>query len=83
MNKITASSAASKREKIMQYRKLGASDFEVSVISFGAWQIGDPAYWTSDTESDRERTVFAALDAGINLGLNPDMWRAGSQARIR
>ncbi|HUW61852.1 MAG TPA: aldo/keto reductase [Candidatus Bathyarchaeia archaeon] len=61
----------------MEYRKLGTSKLNVSVISFGAWQIGDPAYWTSDTESDQERTVFSALDAGINLIDTAEMYGAG------
>ncbi|MCX5769477.1 MAG: aldo/keto reductase [Candidatus Hydrogenedentes bacterium] len=61
----------------MRYRKLGASELNVSAISFGAWQIGDQAYWTSDTQSDQERTVFAALDAGINLFDTAEMYGAG------
>lgn len=51
----------------MKYRKLGKSELIVSEISFGAWQIGDSAYWASDTQSDQEQTVHAALDMGINL----------------
>ena len=61
----------------MEYRELGKSKLKVSAISFGAWQIGDAAYWTSDTESDQERTVFAAIDAGINFIDTAEMYGAG------
>lgn len=61
----------------MEYRQLGKSDLKVSAIAFGAWQIGDPAYWTSDTQSDQERAVFAAIDAGVNLIDTAEMYGAG------
>jgi len=51
----------------MQYRQLGASGLEVSVLSFGAWQLGDPAYWGHGTDEDGAAAVHAALDLGINL----------------
>ncbi|HIJ73610.1 MAG TPA: aldo/keto reductase [Candidatus Hydrogenedentes bacterium] len=51
----------------MEYRKLGSSDLEVSVLSFGAWQLGDPEYWGADDRSDGETAVHAAVDIGINL----------------
>jgi aryl-alcohol dehydrogenase-like predicted oxidoreductase len=61
----------------MQYRTLGNTNINVSVLSFGAWQIGDPTYWTSDTQSDQERAVHAAIDAGINLFDTAEMYGAG------
>ena len=36
----------------MQYRKLVASGLNVSVIAFGAQQIGDHAYWGPDADAD-------------------------------
>ena len=51
----------------MEYRKLGSSDLDVSVIAFGAWQIGDPHYWGPDAEADGQATVDVAIDAGVNL----------------
>lgn len=66
----------------MEYRKLGSSELNVSTIAFGAWQIGDAAYWQSDTKSDQERTVFAALDAGINLIDTAEMYGAGESERV-
>ena len=51
----------------MEYRKLGSSDLEVSVMSFGAWQLGDTGYWGADAEADEQAAVDAAINAGINL----------------
>jgi aryl-alcohol dehydrogenase-like predicted oxidoreductase len=51
----------------MDYRPLGNSGIEVSVLAFGAWQIGDPAYWGPGDAHDPDATVHAALDGGINL----------------
>ena len=51
----------------MKYRRLGSSELEVSVLAFGAWQIGDPEYWGPDDETDTVRTVHTAIDLGINL----------------
>ncbi len=51
----------------MIYRKLGESALEVSVISFGAWQIGDPKFWGEESNPDPDGVVGVAIDQGINL----------------
>jgi aryl-alcohol dehydrogenase-like predicted oxidoreductase len=51
----------------MNYRTLGSSDLEVSVLAFGAWQIGDSTYWGESAEADADAAVAAAVDAGITL----------------
>lgn len=51
----------------MQYRRLGSSDLEVSVIGFGAWQLGDDAYWGEAPDADPDAAVGRALDGGITL----------------
>ena len=61
----------------MQYRKLGKSDLNVSVLAFGAWQIGDPAYWGADGHLDETAAVHAAIDAGINLFDTAEMYGSG------
>ena len=62
----------------MQYRRLGNSDLEVSVISFGAWQLGDPDYWGADPEADGGAAVAAALDEGITLFDTAEAYGAGA-----
>jgi len=52
----------------MKYRKLGTSELEVSVLSVGAWEFGNPqpGFVTGDQVAV-DAVVGAALDAGINL----------------
>lgn len=51
----------------MEYRELGSSGLKVSVISFGAWQLADGAYWGSTDQTRAEAAVHGAIDAGVNL----------------
>lgn len=64
----------------MQYRVLGTTGWTVSAITFGAWQIGDAAYWGGDTVNG-EAAVHAALDAGINLFDTAEMYGGGESER--
>ncbi|MBI5095363.1 MAG: aldo/keto reductase [Candidatus Hydrogenedentes bacterium] len=66
----------------MYYHKLGGSSLNVSVLTFGAWQLGDPAYWGPDAEADGVAAVHAALDAGINFFDTAPMYGAGESERI-
>jgi aryl-alcohol dehydrogenase-like predicted oxidoreductase len=49
----------------MQYRKMGSSDLEVSVIGFGCWEIGG-SYGAFD-EQEVIDAVQRALDLGVTL----------------
>lgn len=66
----------------MQYRKLGDNNPQVSVLSFGAWQIGDAAYWGADDGADAQRTVDVAIDAGVNLFDTAEMYGNGESERV-
>jgi len=52
----------------MQYQKLGKTDLEASVISFGSWGIGGGCVWSdmSVGVSQVENLLDAAADLGIN-----------------
>lgn len=50
----------------MQFRKLGSSEIDVSVVALGTWAIGG-WMWGGTEEQESIDTVHAALDAGINL----------------
>lgn len=66
----------------MRFRKLGTSDLNVSVLAFGAWQLGDTAYWGADGQTDGEATVRAAVDAGINLFDTAEMYGDGRSEEV-
>ena len=51
----------------MEYRKLGQTDIDVSVIGLGCWPFAGGAYWGEQDDEDSIATVRAALDAGINF----------------
>ena len=52
----------------MQYRKLGSSDLEVSVVAMGCWALGgDEDFWGPVDDNESIAAVQQALDLGINL----------------
>ncbi len=52
----------------MKYQKLGKTDLEASVVSFGAWGIGGGSVWPDMALGvpEVERLLDAATDLGIN-----------------
>lgn len=50
----------------MQYRALGESGIEASVIGFGAWAVGG-WYWGGADEQASIKAIHAAIDVGMNL----------------
>ena len=51
----------------MDYRKLGKTDLNVSVIGFGAWGIGGAPFWKAESDAISERAILRAFDLGITL----------------
>ncbi len=51
----------------MEYRKLGSSDLEVSVIGFGAWGIGGAPFWNNEGDGKSLDSIRKAYDLGINF----------------
>lgn len=48
----------------MEYRKLGKSDLEISVLAFGAWAIGGWLWGGADSE-DAVKAIETAIDNGM------------------
>ena len=48
----------------MEYRKLGTSDLEVSVVTFGAWAAGG-WMWGGNERSDSIKAIRASYDLGV------------------
>ena len=51
----------------MEYRKLGSSDLNVSVIGFGAWGIGGAPFWSTEGDTASAKALLKAVDLGINF----------------
>lgn len=53
----------------MQYRKLGSTDFEISVVGLGTWAIGGGDWkfgWGNQDDSEAIKCIHQAVELGIN-----------------
>jgi len=66
----------------VEYRRLGKSDLNVSVIALGCWPFAGGSYWGDQPESDSIATVHAALDAGINFFDTAEGYENGESERV-
>jgi aryl-alcohol dehydrogenase-like predicted oxidoreductase len=64
----------------MHYRKLGKTNFEISEVSLGAWQIGGA--WGDVSDKDAERVLHAAIENGINFIDTADVYGDGRSERF-
>ncbi len=64
----------------MHYRKLGKTNFNVSEVSLGAWQIGGA--WGDVSDKDAERVLHAAIENGINFIDTADVYGDGRSERF-
>lgn len=51
----------------MEYRILGKSDLNISVIGYGAWGIGGEPFWKTEGEEASVRSIEKAIELGINF----------------
>ncbi len=64
----------------MQYRRLGKTGYDVSVISFGAWAIGGS--WGAVDDVQSMAALGRALDLGINFFDTADVYGDGHSERL-
>jgi aryl-alcohol dehydrogenase-like predicted oxidoreductase len=64
----------------MEYRRLGKTGRDVSVIGFGAWAIG--ADWGAVNDADSLRALHAAADAGVTLIDTADVYGDGHSEQV-
>jgi aryl-alcohol dehydrogenase-like predicted oxidoreductase len=53
----------------VQYRKLGWTDLELSVIGFGSWALGGAGWrysWGPQDDEDSIKAIWRAMDLGVN-----------------
>lgn len=63
-NKIQSGVLSNINPLMMEYRKLGTSDLEISAISFGAWAAGG-WMWGGTKRKDAVEAIRAAYDLGV------------------
>jgi aryl-alcohol dehydrogenase-like predicted oxidoreductase len=64
----------------MEYRRLGRTSWNVSVISFGAWAIGSA--WGTVNDKDSLAALHTALDVGVNFFDTADVYGDGRSERL-
>ena len=64
----------------MKYRSLGRTGWKVSEISFGAWAIG--GFWGQVSEDDAMKTLYKAIDCGVNFLDTADVYGDGRSERL-
>ncbi|MEZ4868652.1 MAG: aldo/keto reductase [Caldilineaceae bacterium] len=66
----------------MEYRQLGKTDIQVSVIALGCWPFAGGAVWGEQDDNVSIATVHAALDAGINFFDTAEGYEKGHSERV-
>jgi aryl-alcohol dehydrogenase-like predicted oxidoreductase len=64
----------------MEYRELGRTGWQVSVVSFGAWAIGGT--WGTVDDRDSMAALHRALDRGVNFFDTADVYGDGRSERL-
>jgi aryl-alcohol dehydrogenase-like predicted oxidoreductase len=71
---------ARKRGKIMRYRELGRTGWQVSEVSFGAWAIGGS--WGSVNDAESQAALRRAIELGVNFIDTADVYGDGRSERL-
>ena len=66
----------------MEYRQLGRTDMQVSVMALGCWPFAGGTVWGEQDDAVSIATVHAALDAGINFFDTAEGYEKGHSERV-
>lgn len=66
----------------MEYRQLGQTDMQVSVMALGCWPFAGGKVWGEQDDTVSVATVQAALDAGINFFDSAEGYENGHSERV-
>lgn len=64
----------------MKYRSFGNTDWQVSEIAFGGWQLGGS--WGTVHDDDSVKTLLHAYDLGINFVDTAELYGAGRSETV-
>ena len=64
----------------MQFRKFGRTDWQVSEIAFGGWQIGGD--WGTVDDAESLRTLLHAYESGINFVDTAELYGHGHSEEV-
>jgi aryl-alcohol dehydrogenase-like predicted oxidoreductase len=65
----------------MEHRRVGSSDLELPVITFGAWAIGG-LFWGGSDDAEAVKAIEAAIDNGIDAIDTAPMYGCGHSELI-
>ena len=65
----------------MEYRQLGRTGWNISVIGFGAWAIGGDVWGRTD-DAESLRALHKAVDLGVNFVDTADVYGDGHSERL-
>ena len=66
----------------MQYRKLGNTDIDVSVMALGCWPFAGGGFWGDQDDAQSIATVQTALNSGINFFDTAPAYEEGASERV-
>jgi myo-inositol catabolism protein IolS len=66
----------------MQYRRLGNTNIDVSILALGTWPFAGGRFWGNQDDDVSVATVHAALDAGINFFDTAEAYERGHSERV-
>ncbi len=66
----------------MEYRRLGSSDLNISVIGYGAWGIGGAPFWSNEGDDPSLKSIKKAYDLGINFFDTAPVYGFGHSERL-
>jgi aryl-alcohol dehydrogenase-like predicted oxidoreductase len=64
----------------MQFRRFGRTDWQVSEIAFGAWQIGGD--WGTIDDAESVKTLLHAYEKGINFVDTAELYGRGRSEEV-
>lgn len=62
----------------MEYRKLGQTEIDVSVIALGCWALAGGEMWGETDEAQAIAAIHAALDCGVNFFDTAELYGNGA-----